>query len=301
MTRTPLAAILTAATLLLGPVSASRAEAPSNHGAQEAHGAHNVSPAVLAGQAAELKKAALAAKSGPQAPRDLSNPKGDNPIVFSPAPNRAVMNLCNIHFHEAAEHKGGEFTTFVGTGDGQGHGTGYRYNGSLSAAELKPVAVKVGQTAHGELLPGSTIEIHFVHSTAPVKPGPTLASCLSKDNGNPQLRVEGVVAVLVNDRKAADFTKMAKLAVVNGYNAAPNIPDTLGNPVLYSGSTTGPKYNTLPSNLQVTWSVRPKVIKVDILTVAKWLQDNPFKEDHAHGVRNLVMDPVLLAPIQAAQ
>ena len=301
MTRTPLAAVLTAATLLLGPVSASRAEAPAAHGAHEAHGSHNVSAAVIEAQSSELKKAAQAAGSGPQSPRDLSNPKGSNPIVFSAAPNRATMNLCNIHFHAAAEHKGGEFTTFVGTGDGQGHETGYRYNGSLSAAELKPVAVKVGQTEHGELLPGSTIEIHFVHSTAPVKPGPTLASCLSKENGNPQLRVEGVVAVLVNDRKAADFNKLAKLAVVNGYNAAPNIPDNLGKPVLYSGSTTGPKYNTIPSNLQVTWSVRPKVIKVDILTVAQWLQNNPFKEDHAHGVRNLVMDPALLAPIQAAK
>jgi hypothetical protein len=295
MTRTQCAAILTAATLLLGPVASTRAEASEGHGAQ------SVSASVIAGQDAELKKAAQAANSGPQAPRDLSNPKGSNPIVFSAAPNRAVMNLCNIHFHEGAEHKGGEYTTYVGNGDGHGYGGGYRYNGTLSAAELKPVSVKVGKTEHGELLPGSTIEIHFVHSSAPVKPGPTLGSCLSKENGNPQLRVEGVVAVLVNDRKAADFNTMAKLAVVNGYSAAPNIPDNLGKPVLYSGSTTGPKYNTIPSPLQVTWSVRPKVVKVDILTFAKWLENNPFKEDHAHGVRNLVKDPALLAPIQAGR
>lgn len=285
---------LLAGSLLLVAAVPSRAEAP------EGHGSKAVSSAVIAEQQATLSKAALAASSGPQAPRDISNPKGSNAIVFSNAPNRASMNLCNIHFHEAAEHKGGDYTTYVGNGDGSGHGTGYRYNGALSAAELKPVSESIGHTEHGQLVPGSTIEIHFVHSTAPVKPGPTLASCLSKANGNPQLRVEAVVAVLVNDRKAADFTKMATLAVVKGYNAAPSIPDNLGKPVIYSGSTTGPSYNTAPSALQVTWSVRPKVVKVDILSVGKWLQANPFKEDHAHGVRNLVIDPALLSSIQAS-
>jgi hypothetical protein len=30
------------------------------------------------------------------------------------------MNLCNIHFHKNAEHKGGEFTQYAGNGDGDG-------------------------------------------------------------------------------------------------------------------------------------------------------------------------------------
>jgi Delta carbonic anhydrase len=284
-----------------GPFLAISMAAPSWADASEGHAATVVSDAVVKGQRAELMKAAAAAHSGPQSPRDLSNPKGSNPIVFGSAPSRTLMNLCNIHFHEAAEHRGGEYTTYVGNGDGKGGGSGYRYNGVLSATELKPISEKVGHTEHGELLPGSTIEIHFVHSTASVKPGPTLASCLSKENVNPQLRVEAVVAVLVNDRKAADFARIAELAVVNGYQAAPNIPDNLGKPVVYSGSTTGPKYNVVPSPLQVTWSVRPKVIKVDILSVAKWLKANPFQEDHAHGVRSLVVDPALLSPIEAAR
>ncbi|MFM8524701.1 MAG: delta-class carbonic anhydrase [Cyanobacteriota bacterium] len=267
----------------------------------EGHGRKPVSDALVQGQRAALLQAASAAHSGPQSPRDLSKARGANPIVFSAAPNRAFMNLCNIHFHESAEHRGGDYTTYAGNGDGDGHGSGYRYNGVLTAAELKPVSEKVGRTEHGELLLGSTIEIHFVHSTAPVKPGPTLASCLSKENGNPQLRVEAVVAVLVNDRKAADFVRMADLGVVMGYQAAPTIPENLGKPVVYSGSTTGPKYNSIPSPLQVTWSVRPKVVKVDILSVAKWLKANPFQEDHAHGVRNLVDDPALLSPISAAR
>lgn len=283
------------------PFLAATIAAPSWADASEGHGAKAVSDTLVNGQRAELLKAAAAAHSGPQSPRDLAKLKGINPIVFSAAPSRAVMNLCNIHFHEAAEHRGGEYTIYVGNGDGKGHGSGYRYNGSLSAAELKPLSEKVGRTEHGELLPGGTIEIHFVHSTAPVRPGPTLASCLSKENGNPQLRVEAVVAVLVNDRKAADFVRMADLAVVNGYQAAPNIPDNLGTAVVYAGSTTGPKYNITPSPLQVTWSVRPKVVKVDILSVAKWLRANPFQEDHAHGVRYLVEDAVLLSPISAAR
>ena len=294
MNRTSVVAVVSAGALLIG------AAVPSWADASEGHAPKPVASSVIDGQRASLTQAALAANAGPQSPRDLADQKGSNKIVFSAAPSRGVMNLCNIHFHEAAEHRGGEFTTYAGNGDGSGHGTGYRYNGVLSAAELKPLPEKVGLTEHGELLPGSTIEIHFVHSTAHVKPGPTLASCLSKENGNPQLRVEAVVAVLVNDRKAADFIDMANLAVVNGYSAAPNIPDNLGQPVVYSGSTTGPNYNLVPSPLQVTWSVRPKVVKVDLLSVAKWLRANPFKEDHAHGVRNLVLDPALLSRIQAA-
>jgi hypothetical protein len=59
-------------------------------------------------------------------------------------------------------------------------------------------------------------------------------------------------------------------------------------------------YNLKPSPLQVTWNVRPKVAKVDILSLADWMRSNPFNEDHAHGVRNLVMDPALLSEIQNA-
>jgi hypothetical protein len=48
--------------------------------------------------------------------------------------------------------------------------------------------------------------------------------------------------------------------------------------------------------LQVSWSVRPDVIKVDITSVGAWYADNIFGEDHAHGVRNLVLNPALLSP-----
>ena len=269
--------------------------------AREVQSSKNISDAVVAGERSASTKLAIDGGFGPQSPRDISNYVGANKIVFGAAPRHSEMNLCNIHIHEAAEHRGGEFTSFVGNGVGNGRGTGYKYTGYLRPAELRPLTEKVGLTDYGELLPGKTIEIHFVYSTANVKPGPTLAACLSKNTINPQLRVEAVVAVLVNDRSAADFAKMTKLSIVNGFNSSPNLPDNLGEPVTYAGSTTGPSYNLNPSPLQVTWNVRPKVVKVDILSVGQWFKSNPFNEVQAQGVRNLILDQALLSPIHASK
>ena len=125
------------------------------------------------------------------------------------------MNLCNIHFHKNAEHKGGEFTTYAG--DGKGFLTGYKYDGRLTSAELAPVAMKVCDSKTGDFVPGDTIELHYVHSIAKVTPGPTLGACLSKDVMNPQLKVEAQVYVLVNDAKALDFNEVSAHGVKNGY------------------------------------------------------------------------------------
>ncbi|WP_245823355.1 delta-class carbonic anhydrase [Antarctobacter heliothermus] len=84
---------------------------------------------------------------------------------------------------------------------------------------------------------------------------------------------------------------------IDGLYQAPNLPTTLGAAVLYAGSTTGPGYNEEASPFQVTWNVRPQVARIDITSVGKWLEDNAFDEDHAHGVRNLVMNPDLLSLI----
>jgi hypothetical protein len=235
---------------------------------------------------------------GPQSPRDLSQKNGVNRRTFSMAPVAAKMNLCNIHFHESAEHKGGEFTVFAGYGDGKGYGTGYKYNGKLRSSESKPLDKEVCETDHGGLQVGDTIEVHYVFSSAQVKPGPTLASCLSETNSNPQLRVEGVVMVLVNDDKSLNFSQLVKVGLSNGYHQALNIPQNVGIPIQYSGSTTGPTYNEKGSPLQVSWSVRPKVLKVNAASVGEWCKDNIFKEDHAHGVRNLVINESLLSKIK---
>lgn len=231
---------------------------------------------------------------GPQAPRDLSSKAGKNTVVFSTAPAYTEMNLCNIHFHKNAEHKGGEFTRYAGPGDGHGFQTGYKYSGELSAAELKPVGHEICAGEHGGLVPGDTIELHYVHTTAQVKPGPTLGACLNDSIKNPQLRVEAQVFVLVNDPNARDFAKLTELGVKNDYNQALNIPRDTGTPIQYAGSSTGPNYNETGSPFQVSWSVRPKVIKVNIETVGTWCESNVFNEDHAHGARNLVINPELL-------
>lgn len=237
---------------------------------------------------------------GPQTPRDIDSVEGENNRTFSLAPDYKQMNLCNIHLHENAEHKAKDFSIFAGEGH-EGYGSGYKANisNSLSKAELTPLNKPACRSDHGDLQPGDTIEVHWVHSSADVKPGKTLGACLSDKVSNPDLRVEAQVFVLVNDKNALNFNEMGNDGnMVNGYYQAQSIPDNTGKPVLFAGSTTGPKYSdSTCSPLQVTWSVRPKVAKLDINSVAKWCESNEFGEDHAHGVRKLVTSPKLLSKI----
>ena len=263
----------------------------AEHGS--AHGP--VADAVIQQQNAMLAKSAEGRGFGPQSPRDISALVGNNLRAFSAAPAHTDMNLCNIHFHKNAEHKGGEFTRYAGNGDGHGFDTGFQYAGHLSAAELAPTIEAVCPSTHGSLVPGDTIEVHYVHSSAHVMPGPTLGACLSETTKNPQLRVEAQVFVLVNDARAADFRELTRHGLVNGLHQAWRMPNDSGTPVQYPGSTTGPSYNEKASPLQVTWRVRPKVQKVNAQSVGAWCKGNVFKEDHAHGVRNLVTNPDLLA------
>lgn len=235
---------------------------------------------------------------GPQSPRDLTKLGGLNKRVFSTAPAYNRMNLCNIHFHKNAEHRGGDFMDYAGPGDGLGYQTGFKYSGKLTAAQSKPLDAEVCAGEHGGLQAGDTIEVHYVHSSAQVVPGPTLNSCLSESDANPQLRVEAQVFVLVNDSKAANFMDLMKVGEVDGYQQALNIPRQSGQPIAYAGSTTGPTYNEKGSPLQVSWNVRPRSIKVDAQSVGQWCRGNVFKEDHAHGVRNLVVSEKLLSRIK---
>jgi len=258
-------------------------------------GHDSVSDKVIAKQRAMLEKNTDGKGFGPQSPRDIDSIKGTNARIFGDAPAYADMNLCNIHFHKNAEHKGGEFTKYAGNGDGHGFQSGYVYSGKLSSSEKKAPKAAVCPSKHGALNSGDTIEVHYVHSTAQITPGPTLGACLSDSIGNPQLRVETQVYVLVNDRKALNFAKLTKHGVKNGYQQALNIPSNTGIPVQYTGSTTGPGYNEKGSPFQVSWSVRPEVAKVNIETVGEWCKGNTFNEDHAHGVRNLVTNPKLLS------
>ncbi len=253
---------------------------------------------VIAEQRGLLAKNTLNKGFGPQSPRDIDSIAGNNIITFSTAPDFSKMNLCNIHFHKNAEHRGGEFTKYIGNGDGHGYQSGYQFSGNLSADELKPVQQEICPSKYGSLNSGDTIEVHYVHSTALVKPGATLGACLNDSIKNPQLRVETQVYVLVKDENAKDFGELTKHGVKNGFHQALNIPDNTGTPIKYAGSTTGPGYNKQGSPFQVTWSVRPKVLKVNVETVGEWCKANTFNEDHAHGVRNLVVNPDLLSKIK---
>lgn len=217
--------------------------------AETAH--HAVSDDVISNQRYALSAATSEKGFGPQSPRDIDAHIGTNNRTFSQAPAVTEMALCDIHLHENAEHKGGEFTTFAGNGDGHGYGTGFKYDGSLTDEELSPIDYVVGDSEHGNLAPGDTIEIHFVHSSAQATIGNSLGTCLSDAIGNPQLRVEAVVAVLVTVG-GADFTEMAMISELNGLNQVPNLPTNLGTPVVYAGSTTGPSYNEKGSLFQVT-------------------------------------------------
>jgi hypothetical protein len=250
---------------------------------------HHVSDTVIKSQREKLAENTIEKGFGPQAPRDIDSINGDNHRFFGTAPDFKKMNLCNIHFHKNAEHKGGEFTAYAGNGDGKGNETGYVYSGLLTGSELTPFK-------NDKLLsPGDTIEVHYVYSSAKVQPGSTLGACMANGINNPALRVEGQVYVLVNDDNALDFSVLNNVAKMGDYYQAPNLPSNTGKPIEYAGSTTGPSYNEKGSPFQVTWSVRPMVTKVNISTVVEWLNNNPFKEHKAHGVRNLITNPKLLS------
>lgn len=235
--------------------------------------------------------------SGPQTPRDISSPHGDNPEKFPYAPAASEMNLCNIHLHKNSEHKGPGFSIFLGRGEYEGFAC--NETSSLTEEELKDPTN--GKGYFKNIKPGDTIEVHWVHSSCDIEPGPGLSSCLTTECENPKLRVEAQVFLLVNDKTALDFTDYAYAGTItNGKYQAKSLPTGSGTPILFKGSTTGPKYtDDICSPAQVTWSVRPECAKLDISSLHEWAkQGNVFEETSAHGIRELVVDPNLLSKIK---
>lgn len=57
-------------------------------------------------------EASICVGAGPQTPRDISSLAGANPVSFALAPAASEMNLCNIHTHTNAEHRGPGFNVF---------------------------------------------------------------------------------------------------------------------------------------------------------------------------------------------
>ncbi|MGI9521375.1 MAG: delta-class carbonic anhydrase [Hyphomicrobiaceae bacterium] len=237
---------------------------------------------------------ALCVTHGPQAPRDISSNSGANTKLFSFAPPSSKLNLCNIHFHTNAEHKGPDFNVRAGGG----HHGGFKCNaaGALTQTEL---AQPTGTVCRG-LKVGATIEVHWVYTSCDVKPGKGLGSCFSDECTDPKLRVEAQVFLAVNDSEALDFMRFAYDGhVVNGLHQAKSLPTDTGKPVIFHGSTTGPAFTHAEcSPFEVTWSVRPRCARLDISSLGQWCSGNVFKEDHAHGVRELIDSPELLAEIE---
>ncbi len=233
---------------------------------------------------------------GPQTPRDIDSTAGTNERVFALADDYRNMNLCNMHFHVNAEHKAKSFSILAKTEDGKANGYQCSISRTLNTAELK----KPKKNMCKGVKPGDTIEMHWVHSSCDVKPGEGLGSCLSEQCANPTLRVETQVFTVVNDKNAMNFDELryAGPQTSNVYHQAKNIPNNTGTPIVFAGSTTGPKYNAQQcSPLQVTWSVRPQCTKLDINSLSEWCESNPFNENKAHGVRDLVTNPELLSQI----
>jgi hypothetical protein len=85
-------------TLLLASAGAAHAQLDSGH----------VADSVIDAQHQALAENTRDQGFGPQSPRDLENPAGSNLRLFSTPPAHTQMNLCNIHFHKNAEHRGGD-------------------------------------------------------------------------------------------------------------------------------------------------------------------------------------------------
>lgn len=244
--------------------------------------------------AVEETVADLCLDAGPQTPRDISNIAGLNTVTFPQAPAASAMNLCNIHTHTNAEHKGPGFSVFVDATDNGGYAC--NETADLTEAELAPAP-----GAYQGVVPGQTIEVHWVHTTCDTQPGEGLGACVPETCTDPLLRVEAQTFLVVNDGNALDFTEMAVVVdEKGGYYQAGMIPSNTGTPVTFAGSTTGPSYTqAVCSPAQVTWNVRPMCAKVDINSLNKWAAEgNVFNESKSHGVRQLVTAPELLSPIQ---
>lgn len=255
-------------------------------------------------QAADLAAAGAAADepaaeelcldAGPQTPRDITNTAGANSVTFPMAPAAAELNLCNIHTHTNAEHKGPGYSVFVSNEEFGGYACNDA--AALSADELTDPFN--GEGAYKNVKPGDTIEVHWVHSSCDITPGEGLGACLSDTCSDPLLRVEAQVFLLVNDPEALDFADFAYAGAAQPHQAKA-LPTGTGTPVVFRGSTTGPSYTQAQcSPAQVTWSVRPQCARLDISSLHRWAEaGNVFNETKSHGVRQLVTAAQLLAPI----
>ena len=214
-------------------------------------------------------------QAGPQAPRNIDDGVGSNPVTFANAPPAKGMQICDVHFHKFAEHKASEFAIEAGHGEHAGFACKPEAAWTPTDAEKTGDAAVTGGCEGVE--PGTTIEVHWVFTTCDVEPGPTLNSCFNPVCNNPQLRVEAQVFYLMaGEEQGGNFGEFSNLADLE-------LPEA-GAPVVYLGSTTGPSFSDkVCSPFQVTWSVRPSCRALSLSSLDAWCDDNVFEEDHAHA------------------
>lgn len=227
--------------------------------------------------------------AGPQSPRDIHEFKGINPSIWPEALTAEKMNLCNIHFHRFAEHRGPNFSKKLGKGVHQGY--------VCNKSNRKRLMNMHRDNAHGgchDIAVGDTVEVHWVFTSCEVEPGQTLAACMNPNCKNPNLRVEARVFVLTEGQKdSLNFENYR----VKGHH--PKSLPVSKDMVTYLGSTTGPKFNNHTcSPWQVTWHVGSECLSLDKSSLDHWCENNVFGEKHAHGVRELVTSPSNLSKIE---
>jgi len=237
----------------------------------------------------------------PQAPRDLTQPDGENftegmKVPKSPTltPSQVLfLSLVNVHFHFGAEHKANAYSdnSAILSWNGEAPKPGYmceppQLNSNFEFQYCKNVTV------------GYSYEVHYVHSSAGYSAEHTAhATTDDMDDGlggaangrgllNPTVAVEAQVFLIVDD-DTAGVDNVSDL-----WHGWKHLTDR--KIAAYQGSTTGPSHNdTVCSPYAVSWHVDLNCHKVkasDFDEMCKQMKEefNMTYDLKPHGSRSLV-------------
>ena len=166
-----------------------------------------------------------------------------------------MLNTKHPVFHSPAESNGAG---------------GWKCNETQSLTLFTAGSLPASNQLCKNVVPGDTIEVHWVYSSCDVKPGKGLQACSSESCANPQLRVETKVFLLVNDNEAPSFAHHTVTTSKDGFQQVTQLPDR-SDALEFLGSTTGPKYTEQTcSPLQVTWNVSQSCQLLDISSLHEW-------------------------------
>jgi hypothetical protein len=232
---------------------------------------------------------------GPQAPRDIANWIMGTNVVQPPVDAANQYHLCNVHFHNPAEHAG--------------------YQACANTPRDGLLGVCPGGTNKNRV--GDEIEFHWVYTSC--APGERLATtsaknlehCLCKrptaaNPGDYSLLVTARVYVIVPDPALPALpVEPTAFLPANTYPGGP-LPAGL---TIYPGSTTGHDYGSgtplFPkphSPFKVWWAVDPVCAQLHKGGLQTWCDNvamNEFpqtKDKHDHDIRPLVTNPAWLSP-----